>query len=228
MVVGAGPAGASTAVFLARMGYTVTLLDRAAFPRDKPCGEYLTPGAVALLRDGLGVLQQMLAAGATPLTHEIIVPHQGTPFGGATQAMACPRIVTDQILVQTARAAGVRVIEGFAARRILFDGDKVTGVTDGESVYQASVTVGADGSHSLLARTLNVVHPIRRLQRIALVGHFTGMMSSETANTSVTMHLPWDRSDACCGVGAPTGIEGSHNSQHRCPDIRGVTDSGSP
>ena len=211
VVVGAGPAGSATAIFMARSGYTVTLLDRAAFPRDKPCGEYLTPGAVALLRDVLGVLPRMLAAGATRLTHETIVPHGGRAFGGPTQAVTCPRLLTDQILVQTARAAGVHVIEGFAARRILFDGDRVSGVTDGRDDYQASVTVGADGTHSLLARTLGVVRPVRRLQRIALVGHFTGMTSPEAADTGVTMHLPSDRTDACCGVGAPAGADGSRN-----------------
>ena len=121
VIVGAGPAGAATAIFLARRGDEVTLLDRAAFPRDKPCGEYLTPGAVDILRDEIGVLPQMLAAGAAPLTEEIIVPHNGRAFGGRTEALACPRIVTDQVLRQTADAAGVRVIENIAVRQILFE-----------------------------------------------------------------------------------------------------------
>lgn len=211
VIVGAGPAGAATAIFLARRGYDVTLLDRAVFPRDKPCGEYLTPGAVALLRDALGVLPAMLAAGASPLTREIIVPHGGCSFGGPTQALACPRLITDAILRQTAAAAGVRVVEDFAVRRILFDGDRVAGVTDGQTRYLAPITVGADGTHSLLARTLRLVRPIPRLQRIALVSHFTGMPPGEDADAAVTMHLPSDRSDACCGVGAPAGPDGARN-----------------
>ncbi len=209
VVIGAGPAGSATALFLARRGYDVTLLDRAAFPREKPCGEYLTPGAVSLLRDDIGVLPRLLDAGAALLSEETVVPHDGRAFGGPTQALACPRTVTDTILRETAEAAGVRVIENAAVRRILFDGDTVTGVSTEQDTYGAGVTVGADGTHSLLARTLGLVRPIRRLQRIALVGHFTGADFPETK--AVTMHLPSDRSDACCGVGAPCGPDGARN-----------------
>jgi flavin-dependent dehydrogenase len=87
----------------------------------------------------------------------------------------------------------------------------VIGVTDGTTEYRAAVTVGADGTHSLLARTLGIVRPIRRLQRLALVGHFTGFTASDDGEATVTMHLPSDRSDACCGIGAPVGPDGARN-----------------
>src|SRR5207245_5425889 len=48
-VVGAGPAGATTALLLARAGASVLLLDRAHFPRDKPCSEYLSPATTDVL-----------------------------------------------------------------------------------------------------------------------------------------------------------------------------------
>ncbi len=57
-IVGAGPAGSSTATYLARAGWRVALVDRAAFPRDKPCAEYLSPAAEPLLRD-LGVMDAL-------------------------------------------------------------------------------------------------------------------------------------------------------------------------
>src|SRR3954471_20836236 len=50
LVVGAGPAGAIAATVLARAGARVVLLDRAAFPRDKLCGDTLNPGTLAILR----------------------------------------------------------------------------------------------------------------------------------------------------------------------------------
>lgn len=213
VVLGAGPAGSATAIFLARRGYQVTLLDRAAFPRVKPCGEYLTPGAVRLLRDELGLLPQMLQQGAAPLTRETIVPHDGRAFGGRTEAVACPRVVTDTILRNAAQAAGVTVVEEVSARRVLFEGDRVIGVagtqTGGDVEYRTRLTVAADGTHSLLARALGIVHPIPRLQRLALVGHFAGVAGDGQA--AVTMHLPADRSDACCGVGAPCGPDGARN-----------------
>ena len=117
-MIGAGPAGSATALFLARAGYAVTLVDRAVFPRPKPCGEYLTPGAVRLLRDEIGVLPALLAGGALPLTHETVVPHRAASFGGPTSALACPRTVTDSVLRNAAQAAGVGVIEGFQVRQV--------------------------------------------------------------------------------------------------------------
>ena len=51
IVVGGGPAGAAAAFFLARAGCDVLVLDRATFPRDKPCSEYLSPQAGRLLQE---------------------------------------------------------------------------------------------------------------------------------------------------------------------------------
>ena len=55
IVVGGGPAGAATAFHLARAGVRVTILDRAHFPRDKPCSEYMSPQASRIL-DEMGLL----------------------------------------------------------------------------------------------------------------------------------------------------------------------------
>ena len=214
LVIGAGPAGSATALFLTRAGYDVVVLDRATFPRDKPCGEYLTPGAVRLLRDEIGVLPAMLATGAQPLIRETVVPHSARPFGGATDALACPRLVTDRILRNAAEAAGGRIIEGFSARQILTGVGQVCGVqgttSSGEArTFRAKVVVGADGAHSLLARHMGVVSPIARLQRIALVTHYSASVTAR--DNTVTMHLPQDHSDACCGVGAPCGPERTRN-----------------
>ena len=57
VVVGAGPAGAAIAILLAEHGLDVTVLDRAALPREKICGEYLSPEAARVL-DRLGVLKE--------------------------------------------------------------------------------------------------------------------------------------------------------------------------
>lgn len=184
------------------------------FPRDKPCGEYLTPGAVALLRDEIGVLPELMAAGAARLTRETVVPHNSTEFSGATDALACPRIVTDNVLREKAQAAGVRVIEGINIRRILLGSNGIHGVAgtdaDGsESEFHARVTVGADGTRSLLAREMGVVKPIARLQHIALVTHYH--TDDVPSNTAVTMHLPQDGSNACCGVGAACGPDRTRN-----------------
>ncbi len=212
VIIGAGPAGSATALFLARQGYPVTLLDRAAFPRDKACGEYLTPGAVTLLRDEIGILPQLLGAGASALTEETVVPHNRRAFSGPTNALACPRVVTDKALRDAAEAAGVRVIENFNVRQILRNSDGFCGVSgtkaNGETgTIRAKIVVGADGTHSLLAREMGVVRSIPRLQKIALVTHYT----AKNSGRGVTMHLPVDHSDACCGVGSACGPDGTRN-----------------
>ncbi len=215
-VIGGGPAGAATALFLARRGYEVVLFDRDAAPRPKPCGEYLTPGAVGLLRDTLGVLPQMQAQGAVPISRETVVPHDGRSFGGETNAFACPRTVTDAVLRNAACTAGVTVLEDVSVRSVLQQDGRISGVRvqdkhGDEWDCRARVTVGADGTRSLLARTLGVVRPVSRLQHIALVGHF--QYPNDTADTSsvVTMHLPSDGRHACCGVGTPCGLERTRN-----------------
>ena len=54
VVVGAGPAGSTTAAHLASRGHDVLLIDRARFPREKVCAEYISPGGAAIL-ERLGV-----------------------------------------------------------------------------------------------------------------------------------------------------------------------------
>ena len=184
------------------------------FPRDKPCGEYLTPGAVRLLRDDLGVLPDLMGGGAARLTRETVVPHRARAFSGATDALACPRVVTDQVLRDAAASAGARVIEGVNVRRILRGEGGISGAaamdSDGaECEFHARLTVGSDGTRSLLAREMAVVRPIPRLQRLALVTHYRAADTSP--ETAVTMHLPRDCSDACCGVGAACGPDGTRN-----------------
>src|SRR5918997_3670026 len=66
LVVGGGPAGAATATTLARAGVDVLVLDRARFPRPKPCSEYLSPEASRVLAT-MGVLDEIEHAGAAQL-----------------------------------------------------------------------------------------------------------------------------------------------------------------
>src|SRR5204863_3963519 len=86
IVVGAGPAGAASAILLAERGFDVLVLDRAAFPRPKLCGEYLSPEAARVL-DRLGVLKLLDAAGAVPLAGMRITAPDGTVVMGRYRAI---------------------------------------------------------------------------------------------------------------------------------------------
>ena len=81
LVVGTGPGGSAAAVLLARAGFSVTAVDRAAFPRDKACSEYMSPEAVRLL-DRLGVVPELEAAGAAPLHGTRVIAARGSRLHG--------------------------------------------------------------------------------------------------------------------------------------------------
>jgi len=137
VVVGAGPAGAATAILLAGDGYQVILLDRARFPRDKVCGEYLSPEASRMF-DRLGVLKAVEAR-ARPLCGmritapdgTVIVgdyPREGRWRGYRDYALTIPRRDLDAILVERARELGVTVREAVRVTDIVLAGQRVVGV----------------------------------------------------------------------------------------------------
>src|SRR2546430_6541834 len=129
IVVGGGPAGASTAFALARSGIDVLVLDRARFPRDKPCSEYLSPQASRILED-MDALEEIERAGAAQLrgmrVHapdgaviegEFAASHGWRPF--RPHGVALRRRLLDSILLDRARAAGARVREGVRVTDVL-------------------------------------------------------------------------------------------------------------
>src|SRR5213076_1074767 len=135
-VVGAGPAGAATAILLAQRGWSTVLLDKARFPRPKICGEYLSPESSRLL-DRLGVLKDVDAAGARPIRGMRIVAPDGTALVGRyptdgpwrgyrDHALAIPREVFDRVLLDRARALPVDVRERHRVTGLRIDGGRVT------------------------------------------------------------------------------------------------------
>src|SRR5260370_2159916 len=80
VIVGAGPAGSATAHYLAREGLNVLLLDKFNFPRDKTCGDALTPRALHIL-DDMGILNDVQQVGHRLVKLEVIAPkgHPAVP-----------------------------------------------------------------------------------------------------------------------------------------------------
>lgn len=185
IVVGAGPAGAATAILLAERGWSVALLDKAAFPRPKICGEYLSPEASRIL-DRLGVLKTVDQAGAQPLRGMRIVAPDGTVLEGVypttgpwrgyrDHALAVPREKLDRILVERAKSFPVDVRERHRVTGLLTENERIAGVRaqdeDGRGLeLRARLVVGADGRSSVVASSLGLVRP-HPLRRMALVQH---------------------------------------------------------
>jgi geranylgeranyl reductase family protein len=188
IVVGAGPAGASSAFALARAGVCVLVLDRARFPRAKPCAEYLSPQASRLLHE-MGALEDVEAAGAAHLAGMVVRAPNGALIRGDFAAshgfpafrdrgLALRRTVLDPILLGVARRAGANVCERTRVTDLTRDTKgRVTGVCvldeDGRSrEIRAALVIGADGLRSVVARRLDLARRRRWPRRLALVAHY--------------------------------------------------------
>lgn len=184
VVVGGGPAGSAVAMRLARRGHDVLLLDRAEFPRRKPCGECVNPAGVAALRD-LGMLDAVEAAGPARLAGWRLRADGGGfdgAFAAPLHALGIPRTVLDTLLLDAARAAGVEVRTGTRVADVLREGDGAAGVRavgpDGALTdVRARLVIGADGLRSVVLRRLALLRRRPRLHKVALAAHVRGIGS---------------------------------------------------
>lgn len=193
VVVGAGPAGAAVAILLAERGWSLVLLDKAELPRQKICGEYLSPETARVL-DRLGVLKEVDAAGAQPLRGMRIVAPDGTTLsasyptagpwrGYRDHALALPREIFDAVLLERARSLPLELRERHRVTDLKVDGDRVTGVRGQDSTgrpfeIDSRLVVGADGRASAVAHSLGLVRP-HRLKRLALIQDVQGLEGFE-------------------------------------------------
>lgn len=182
VVVGAGPAGAATAAWLAGAGHDVLLLDRAHFPRRKPCAECVNPAGVAALRR-LGVWDRVMEAAPARLDGWRIGPHGGATFNGSfaggVHGIGIPRETLDDILFRHAVARGAEALTGVRVMDVLRDGRGfVAGVRvqgeDGDREIRARLVVGADGLRSVVLRRLGLLRRRPLLRKLALTAHVRG------------------------------------------------------
>jgi flavin-dependent dehydrogenase len=184
VVVGAGPAGAATALLLARSGHRVTVVDRGRFPRDKACGEGLMPSGVGALRR-LGVLDTVLTSGAPLLrtvTYRMAEPGGPsatapfpTPPGGVQEwGLGVRRLRFDAVLAGALRdEPGVRFVEDACARGLHRDRcGRVIGLITEQATVEARLVVAADGLHSPMRAAAGWTTATRGGARYGLAGHW--------------------------------------------------------
>ena len=183
IVVGAGPGGSSAAHHLAQSGLDVLLLEKTSFPREKVCGDGLTPRAVkSLVRLGIDTSEAngfirnrglRIIGGGMRL--ELPWPELSTyPDYGLVR----PRLDFDELIVRAAQQAGARLQEDTTVTGpVLDETDRVVGVTartaDGPQTYRAPLVIAADGSSARLALSLGVQKRDDRPMGVAVRRYFT-------------------------------------------------------
>ena len=161
LVVGAGPAGASAAAWAARHGIDVVLADAAEFPRDKACGDGLTPRAIAEL-DRLGMTSFLhgrvrnWGLRTSGFGQTLFLPWPGGAF--PSYGSAVPRTILDNAIRDVALDAGATPLSEHRAIDVRRSGERVTGIVFGTPAGTREVScrrlVVADGARSQLGRHL--------------------------------------------------------------------------
>ncbi len=163
LIVGAGPAGTAAARVLAAAGRSVTVIDRAVFPRDKCCGDGLTTLALRELEtldfDPRAVPSWTTVDAAwvrSPSGREVCLPLEGAgQFAAVT-----PRLELDNALLEHARAAGANVLDGHGFVQVERQTDEwITFEADGIGTVRARYVIAADGMWSPVRKALGVGQP---------------------------------------------------------------------
>ncbi len=161
VVAGAGPAGSSLAIRLARRGFNVVLIERERFPRHKLCGEYVSPECIRHFNE-LGVARSMLDAAGDRIFQTDFYSQSGRSvsvpsvwFGGG-DALGVSRDVMDTMLLEEAKRSGAEVFEETQLVEVELETDRVSAliVRSSDGVRHAiagDVFVDATGRSGVLA-----------------------------------------------------------------------------
>ncbi len=176
VVVGAGPAGSLAARHLALAGVRVLLLERATFPRDKPCGDGVSyAGLEVLARNGLG---EWAAGFTAPEVLRVVAPNgeyveirPPALAPGECYGRTIPRRLLDARLAQSAVEAGARLQEGVWVRRVEREAAGLRVVADGLTV-SAPLVILADGSLATVTRRLGL--PAGETEMVAVRQYLAG------------------------------------------------------
>ena len=170
IIVGAGPAGCSTAYFLNQIGFKVLLLEKHTIPRDKTCGDGLTPKTLLQL-EKMGALSKIESANPFNTYSIILSSPNNNIMTGKTPKVdglkdyfaILPRKKTDEILFNHVDALpNVTTLQSFRVTDIIRDGKRIIGVkgrsNDATHDIHGKYIIGADGPNSIIARKISLIN----------------------------------------------------------------------
>ena len=167
-IVGAGPAGATCAYYLAEKGFEVLILDKKKFPRRKICGDAITVRAQMHL-ERMGVLQEILVEkkGNWAAIGGIVSPSGIEYYGDSTDqvkgqhlVIAIKREIMDEKILRAATKRGAKLLENINVSNVNFSEEEQCWTIKTENIkksFKCRVLVIADGAASKLARSLGFV-----------------------------------------------------------------------
>ena len=170
IIVGAGPAGTSAALYANKLGLKCILLDKALFPRDKICGDALSGKTVRILRelellDGIENLEgsdinRITFGGPSHNKFDVHLNGDGDDYRHRTKGYVIPRLIFDNFLFENAsRVTDTR--QGFTVTDLIYENDVLSGVKgvskEGkQEKFFAPIILGCDGPNSIVARKLGL------------------------------------------------------------------------
>jgi flavin-dependent dehydrogenase len=217
IVVGGGPSGAIAAMLLARAGIDVLIVDRAAFPRAKPCGDCLSAEATNLL-DRNRLLGDVLARPHAelkgwrifaPAGHSFAAEFSDVAYSNSVRgAIAIERALLDEVLLGSACAAGARLMQDTRVQDVVAVDGAVNGVvardnaSDSVMTLRARHVIGADGLRSVMARRLGAITRTHGVRKLSLTLHVDALLPFDDYGE---MHVG---DGICIGVAA---VDQRHN-----------------
>ena len=198
IIVGAGPAGSTAALYAHRLGLNCILLDKAVFPRDKICGDALSGKSVRLMRE-LNLLEGVeelegseinRITFGSPSHSQFDVHLKGNKNNDyITKGYVVPRKIFDNFLFKKADEL-TETRQGFTVNDIIYQNDNISGVKgtniEGkEEILNAPVIMGCDGANSIIARKLGLYEMDMENTAVAIRCYYEGV---EGLSNQIELH----------------------------------------
>ena len=198
IIVGAGPAGSTAALYAHRLGLNCILLDKAVFPRDKICGDALSGKSVRLMRE-LNLLEGVeelegseinRITFGSPSHSQFDVHLKGNKNNDyITKGYVVPRKIFDNFLFKKADEL-TETRQGFTVNDIIYQNDNISGVKgtniEGkEEILNAPIIMGCDGANSIVARKLGLYEMDMENTAVAIRCYYEGV---EGLSNQIELH----------------------------------------